>query len=45
MKITICGSMSFAKEMLHCKELLEKYGHSCLIPFETEKLAAGGGNS
>lgn len=42
MKITICGSMSFAKEMLYCKELLEKCGHSCLMPFETERWATGG---
>ena len=44
MKITICGSMTFAKEMLYYKELLEKRGHHCLIPFETERYATGGGN-
>ena len=40
--ITICGSMSFAKEMLYCKELLEgKYGHSILVPEDTEGSAFG----
>jgi nucleoside 2-deoxyribosyltransferase len=41
MKITICGSMNFAKEMLELKSLLEKRGHSCLIPNETIGYAEG----
>lgn len=32
MKITICGSMAFAKEMIDTKERLEKLGHACFIP-------------
>lgn len=35
MKITICGSMSFAKEMLMHKENLEKMGHFVFIPSDT----------
>ncbi len=32
MKITICGSMYFAKEMLEVKAQLEKMGHFCFLP-------------
>jgi hypothetical protein len=35
MKITICGSMAFAKEMLWHKEELEKTGHSVFIASDT----------
>jgi len=32
MKITICGSMNFAKEMLETKSELEKMGHQAIVP-------------
>ena len=32
MKITICGSMNFAKEMLKTKSELEKMGHRAIVP-------------
>lgn len=36
MKITICGSMTFAKEMLKVKQELEKLGHRVEVPEDTE---------
>jgi hypothetical protein len=36
MKIQICGSMSFAKEMKKIQEKLMKQGHSVLVPQDTE---------
>lgn len=36
MKITICGSMNFAKEMLEIKNKLEEIGHEAIIPIDTE---------
>lgn len=37
MKITICGSMAFAKEMLEYKDKLEKMGHTVITPSATEE--------
>lgn len=31
MKITLCGSMHFAKEMLETQKILKKMGNECLI--------------
>lgn len=39
MKITICGSMYFAKEMLEAKEKLEKMGHFCFVPSDIQDCA------
>jgi len=39
MKITICGSMAFAKEMLEIQRALEKKGHTVFMPDETEAYA------
>lgn len=36
MKITICGSMRFAKEMFEIKDLLEELEHRVLIPKDSE---------
>jgi len=36
MKITICGSMIFAKEMLNIQTDLEKLGHDVLVPISTQ---------
>lgn len=41
MKITICGSMSFAKEMLDAKAQLESQGHKCLVPIGADEYVAG----
>ena len=41
MKITICGSMAFAKEMLEIKQKLEKQNHVVIVPANTEKYANG----
>ncbi len=35
MKITICGSMHFAREMLEAKQELEKLGHEAFVPEDT----------
>jgi len=37
MKIAICGSMAFAKEMLEVKDILESNDHVVLMPNEVEK--------
>ena len=37
MKITICGSMAFAKEMLATQKQLEELGHEVLIPLTTDQ--------
>ena len=37
MKITICGSMSFYKEMRSVKESLEQQGHMVLVPLGTDE--------
>jgi hypothetical protein len=34
MKITICGSMVFAKEMLNAKKQLEELGHEAIVPID-----------
>jgi len=39
MKIAICGSMAFAKEMLDIKNNLEKLGHIIEIPANTDSYA------
>ena len=36
MKIMICGSMAFAKEMLATKKKLEARGHTVNVPHDTE---------
>jgi hypothetical protein len=41
MKITICGSMAFAKDMLEIKKRLEEQKHQVIIPANTEKYANG----
>jgi predicted RNA-binding protein with PUA domain len=41
MKITICGSMTFAKDMLEIKQKLEEQGHIVIIPANTHKYADG----
>ena len=35
MKITICSSMSFAKEMLEARDFFEKQGHKVFLPEDT----------
>lgn len=41
MKITICGSMSFAQDMLVVQKHLEGAGHSCHLPEGVEEYARG----
>jgi hypothetical protein len=41
MKITICGSMAFAKEMLEIKQKLEEQNHIVIVPTNTDKYADG----
>ncbi|MBI4014737.1 MAG: hypothetical protein HY365_02160 [Candidatus Aenigmarchaeota archaeon] len=36
MKIMICGSMGFSKEMLHAKKSLEELGHFVEVPCDVE---------
>ena len=44
MKIMICGSMTFAKEMLKTKEILEKMGHLVKIPTDALDIVNGDHN-
>jgi len=37
MRIILCGSLSFAKEMKKMKDILNKIGHETLIPSSIEK--------
>jgi hypothetical protein len=39
MKIIICGSMSFAQEMIIAKKNLEMMSHEVLLPYDTEECA------
>ena len=41
MKIVICGSLSFAKEMIKIKNELEKIGQEVVIPTNAENYAKG----
>ncbi len=41
MKIAICGSMQFAKEMIELKENLEGKGHKVEVPINTQKYVNG----
>ncbi len=36
MRITICGSMSFARDMLDVPEKLKSIGHNPIVPLSTE---------
>jgi hypothetical protein len=36
MKITICGSMVFAKKMLEIQKQLEEMGHEAIVPIDTD---------
>lgn len=36
MKIMICGSMTFSKQMVQVKKALEKLGHSVSLPYDIE---------
>ena len=44
MKIMICGSMTFAKEMLETKEILERMGHTVTIPTDALDIVNGDHN-
>jgi len=37
MKIMICGSMRFAREMLEAKNMLEEMGHVALLPCDIKE--------
>jgi predicted RNA-binding protein with PUA domain len=41
MKIAICSSMAFAKEMIKTKQKLEKLGHKIVIQEDVEEHASG----
>ncbi len=41
MKIMICGSMTFAKEMIEAKEILEEMGHLVKIPTDALDIVNG----
>ncbi len=41
MKITICASAKFAKEMVKVKEILKERGHEVLLPEMAESFATG----
>ena len=45
MKITICGSLKFAKDILSIKKQLEDFGHEVRVPLETEAFAAENTNN
>jgi predicted RNA-binding protein with PUA domain len=41
MKIAICSSMAFAKEMIESKRILESKKHTVILPRNTENYVAG----
>jgi nucleoside 2-deoxyribosyltransferase len=41
MKIMICGSMTFAKEMIEAKETLDKLGYDVIIPTDAHDVVKG----
>jgi len=41
MRLVICGSMQFGKEMIDLKERLETLGHTVALPGDTERYATG----
>ena len=41
MTITICGSMSFAKEMLEISDFLQRIGHKVFVPENPERFLSG----
>jgi len=41
MKITICGSLEFAERMGEARDLLEKNGHTVLMPATAERILKG----
>lgn len=41
MKIAICGSMQFGKEMIEVKQKLEGFEHTVVLPKDTEHYASG----
>ena len=41
MKIAVCSSMKFAKEMIDLKNQLEEFGHNVILPNKTEMYAEG----
>lgn len=41
MKITICGSLDFAKEFVDAKKRLDEMGHSAQIPLDTYEIIEG----
>lgn len=45
MKITICGSLTFSKEIIKAKEDLEKMGHQVNIPKDAPDVASGSHNN
>jgi len=45
MKITICGSLTFSKEMLQAKEKLEQMGYEVNIPKDALDVAFGNYNN
>lgn len=40
LKIAICGSMTFAKQMKETKKALETLGHKAIVPIDTEMCIA-----
>lgn len=41
MKIAICGSLSFAKEMGDLKEELKNFGHKAVVPYSARQILIG----
>jgi hypothetical protein len=41
MKIAICGSMQFGKEMIKIKQELERFGHTVVLPKDIEQYMTG----
>lgn len=45
MKITICGSLTFSKEMIQTKERLEQMGHEVVVPTDAPAVVGGTHNN
>lgn len=41
MKVVVCGSMAFARDMLNAQKILEKKGHQVILPGPTREYLSG----
>lgn len=44
MKIALCGSLAFAKEIMDAEKKLQEHGHTTIVPLEAETFTTGRSN-